>query len=138
MRRRLRLQNHDSLVRPCAGLEKRSVGAGVYEDIVKDRVVRTSRGRVAHVDSGGEEDPFAILLRHFELACRSVGGAVVGRLRYRRLLFIVLRWREQEKKQERTEHGVLGETEIVLVGGLYECHRRIVLHSSQEWKDVLG
>jgi hypothetical protein len=61
-------ENEHGFVGPSAGLEESLVGLAVDENVVKHVVVHIHRGVVAHIEAGGEVDPFAIVLGKTELA----------------------------------------------------------------------
>src|SRR6202008_3412243 len=66
------LEDEHGFVWPRAGLEENLVGLAIDEDIVKHVVVHIHRRVVAHVETGGEVDPFAIVLGETELTIAGV------------------------------------------------------------------
>jgi hypothetical protein len=77
-------EDQHGFVGPGAGLEEGFVRFGIDEDVVEHVVIGCLRvGVVAHVEAGGEVDPFAIVFGELELAVVGVlddrGGCRGGR-----------------------------------------------------------
>ena len=73
------LEYEHSFFWPGSGLLKSMVCGGVDEHILKHRVSGNgSAGVVAHVDTGGKEDPFAVVFRPLQFTVCRVSGAIRG------------------------------------------------------------
>ncbi len=71
-------ENEHRFVGPGAGFNKFLVRLRIHEDVVEHVVAHLHAGRVAHVESGGEVDPFAIIFGKLELRVAGVLDHRVG------------------------------------------------------------